>query len=72
MSKKAMLRLISGIMLVAAIVFVLCAFSAPNLGHAFYIGPLYIGAEIWRICYAVYVMIMITLFIASFLIKSAP
>ena len=70
MSKKKILRLTICIMLVVAIVFVLCALSAPNLGRAFYIGPFYIGAEVWRTFYAAYGIIIVTLFTASFFVKN--
>jgi cytochrome c biogenesis factor len=69
MSKKQKLRLISGIMFVIAVIFVLCALSAPNLGRAFDIGSFCIGAEVWRICYAIYALIMIGLFLASFFVS---
>jgi uncharacterized membrane protein len=69
MSKKLILRLISLIMLVIAVVFVLCALSAPNLGSTIYIGSYAFGAEQWRMCYAAYVVIMAALFVASFFVK---
>lgn len=69
MKKELRLRLLSGIMFVVAVIFVFCALSAPNLGRAFFIGPFYIGAEVWRACYVVYVMIMAVLFTASFFVR---
>ena len=66
MTKKRRLRLISCIMFVMAVVFVLCALSSPNLGRSFYIGPVCISAEIWRVCYATYALIMVGLFFSSF------
>ena len=69
MSKKVALRLASLIMLIIAVVFVICAISAPNLGKTVYIGSYAFGAEQWRVCYAVYVVIMVALFIVSFLVK---
>lgn len=56
-------------MLVIAIIFVICALSAPNLGHTIYIGSYEFGAEQWRICYAIYVIIMAALFISSYFVK---
>ena len=67
--KKQRLRIISFLMLAAAVIFVLCALSAPNLGTAFYLGSFRIGAAVWRVCYAVYALVMATLLIASFLVK---
>ena len=67
MRKK--LRYISLCMLLIAIIFVFCALSAPNLGRTLYIGNYEFGAEQWRMCYKIYVVIMISLFIGSFFIK---
>ena len=66
---KKKLRIISLAMFVIAIVFVVCALSAPNLGHAIHIGNYRFGAEQWRICYAIYVIVMVALFISSFFVK---
>lgn len=63
------LRFISFAMLAAAAVFVFCALSAPNLGQTVYIGSFAFGAEQWRICYAVYAVVMVVLFIVSFFAK---
>ena len=51
MKIKIKLRLISGIMLVVAIVFVFCALACPTLGKTIYIGDYAFGAEQWRFCY---------------------
>ena len=67
---KRKLRIISSIMCIIAIVFVLCVLSAPNLGHVIYIGSFQFGPEQWRVCYALYVIVMVTLFVTSFLIRS--
>lgn len=69
MSMKKRLRIISLTMLIIAIIFVLCALSNPQLGHAIYIGNFRFGADQWRVCYAIYVVVMIGLFIASFFVK---
>ena len=66
---KKKLRLISLTMLVIAVVFVLCALSAPNLGRTIYIGSYRFGAEQWRVCYAAYAIVMVVLFAASFFVK---
>ena len=55
MKIKTKLRLISGIMLVVAIVFVFCALACPTLGKTIYIGD--------------YAIVMVALFGASFVIK---
>ena len=66
---KRKLRTISLILLVIAVVFIACALSAPNLGQTIYIGSFRFGAEQWRICYAIYVIVTVTLFVASFFVK---
>ena len=63
------LRLASLCMFAAAAVFVLCALSNPTLGRTVMIGPFTFGVEQWRICYALYVLVMAGLFVASFLVK---
>lgn len=69
MTKKAKLRIISATMFAVAVIFVFIAVSNPTLGSTIYIGDFRFGAEQWRICYAIYALIMVTLFIASFLVK---
>lgn len=69
MKIKIKLRLISGIMLVVAIVFVFCALACPTLGKTIYIGDYAFGAEQWRFCYKIYAIVMVALFGASFVIK---
>lgn len=69
MKTRKILRWISLIMLIAAVIFVFCALSAPNLGSTIYIGSFAFGAEQWRVCYKLYVVVMIALFVASFFVK---
>lgn len=69
MKIKRMLKLISLLMFIVAVVFVFCALSCPTLGSTIYIGNFAFGAEQWRICYAIYFVIMSSLFITSFCIK---
>ena len=71
MSKKTVLRLISLVMFIIAVIFVFCAISAPNLGQTIYIGSFEFGAEQWRICYAIYAIVMVVLFIDSFFVKKS-
>ena len=68
MKKHKLLRWISLLMFVIAVVFVLCALSNPALGHTIYIGRFAFGAEQWRLCYAIYAVVMAGLFIASFFV----
>ena len=66
MKKKVLVfRLISGIMLIVAIVFLLYALTHPESGSVFYIGGVAIGSAVWRAFYTVYIGIMIGLFGAS-------
>lgn len=69
MSKKTILRLISLIMFIVAAVFVFVAVSVPTLGRTIYIGNLEFDAECWRICYGIYVAVMVIIFIGSFFLK---
>lgn len=69
MKTRRTLRLISMAMLVVAIIFVLCAVSSPSFGQVIYLGNVAFGSEQWRICYAVYVLIMVAIFIISLFMK---
>ena len=69
MSKKGILRLVSFIMLLVAVIFVFCALSNPGLGRVIWIGSFQFGPKQWRICYALYAIIMVGLFVASFFVK---
>ena len=69
MKKRTVLRLISLGMFVIAVIFVVCALSAPTLGRTFYIGSIAIGAEVWRVFYGVYAIAMVGLFVGSFFVR---
>lgn len=51
---------------VVAIIFIACALANPALGRTFYIGE--IGAEVWRVFYAIYAIIMGILFVTLFFV----
>ena len=70
MSKKVKLRLAALAMLIAAVIFVLCALACPTCGRVFTIGSLRIGSDFWRKCYAAYGIVMVGLFAASFFVKT--
>ena len=57
-------------MLIVAVIFVLCALSNPSLGKVFYIGSIKINADVKRAFYAVYVIVMVSLFGISFFVKN--
>ena len=67
---KKTLRIISGIMLVVAILFLFYAFMHPERGRGFYILGVPIGSNFWRAFYVVYTIVMIGLFIVSFFAKN--
>lgn len=69
MQPKTVLRIISLVMLIIAVVFVFIALSCPTCGSVFYIGSFRIGADIWRIFYAIYVIVMAFLFLLSFAVN---
>ena len=70
MKMQPLLRRISFVMLVVAVVFVFCALSNPALGRTIYIGSFAFGAEQWRVCYAIYLLVMAGLFLTSFFVKN--
>ena len=69
MNTKTILRLISLVMFVVAVIFVACALSCPTCGSVFYIGSIRIGADVWRAFYAVYALVMVLLFVLSFFVR---
>ena len=69
MKARGILRIISLLMLLAAVIFLFCALSCPTLGHTIDIGGFTFGAKQWRIGYLLYVLVMAGLFAASFLVK---
>lgn len=69
MDTRKLLRLISILMLIAAVIFVYCAVSCPTLGSVFYIGSVRIDADIKRVFYGCYIIVMALLFISSFFVK---
>ena len=69
MKLKRILRLISLVMLIIAVVFLAFALTHPEYGTVFYIGNLKIGSSILRGFYALYAIVTVALFGASFLVK---
>ena len=69
MKIRKLLRRISLAMLLIAVVFVFCALSNPALGRTIYIGSFAFGAEQWRVCYAIYTVLMVGAFLVSFFVK---
>lgn len=69
MNARRILRLISLVMFIIAVIFVFVALSCPTCGKTIYIGSFRFGAEQWRFCYAIYAIVMVLLFIISFFCK---
>lgn len=69
MKRRTRLRLISGGMLLIAVLFVLCALSNPQLGHVFYIGSFRVGVKECWVFYKLYAAVTVGLFLLSFLVK---
>lgn len=69
MEKRKILRFVSLGMLVIAAVFAAVAVQNPQMGTAVRIGAFTFGAEAWRVCYAVYLLVMAGAFAASFVRK---
>ena len=65
---KRMLRRIVFLMLAVAAVFLAVALSHPELGSTVHIGCIHIGSAVWRVFYAVYVIVMAVLLVISFFI----
>ena len=68
MKKGMVLRVISLVMFVVAVIFVACALANPAFGSVFYIGDIRIGSDVWRAFYAVYAIVMAILFVLSFFV----
>lgn len=66
MNRKTVLRLISILMFVAAVIFVLIAVSCPTLGRVFYIGSFRVDGDVLHMFYNIYLVIMVLLFLLSF------
>lgn len=68
MKARVILRVISLIMFVIAVIFVGIALSCPTCGSVFYIGSFRVGADVWRAFYKLYAIVMVLLFTLSFII----
>ena len=68
MRARLILRVISLIMFVIAVVFVGIALSCPTCGSVFYIGSFRVGADVWRAFYKFYAIVMAALFVLSFIL----
>lgn len=66
MNRRTLFHIISLVMLLAAVVFVLCAMACPTCGRTLYIGSIAIGADVWHACYTLYIAVMVGCFLFSF------
>ena len=69
MKTKTVLRTISILMLIVAVIYLSYALTHPEFGEVFYIGSFAVGPELWRLFYLVYAVIMAGLFAISFVKK---
>lgn len=69
MANRRKLRLISLAMLIIAIIFFSCALSNPTLGQVIVIGGFKLSTDFWYAGYAIYTIVMVTIFVASFFVK---
>ena len=69
---RRVLRYISPGLFIGAIIFVCCILANPGLGSVFYIGSFKLDVTVMRIFYAGYAIVMVLLFILSFVIKEKP
>lgn len=68
MKKRIVLRVISLIMFVVAVVFISAALANPGFGRVFYIGDFRVDSEVWHTFYNIYAIVMILLFVLSFFV----
>lgn len=68
MNARKILRRISLVMFIGAIVFLCFALGVPTLGSVFYIGKFKVDAEVKQLFYIIYALTMIGLFFVSFFI----
>lgn len=69
MNTKKFLRVTGVLMLIIAVIFVIAALGAPQLGRVFYIGAFKVDANVKRIFYLLYLIVAVTLLMASFVMK---
>ena len=69
MNTKKFLRVTGVLMLIIAVIFVIAALGAPQLGRVFYIGGFKVDASVKRMFYLLYLIAAVTLLIASFVMK---
>lgn len=67
MGRRRVLRGAGFAMLAIAAVFVAVAVQNPQLGTAVRVGRFTFGAEVWRVCYGVYLLTALGLLAVSFL-----
>ena len=68
MVAKTILRIISGIMFIVAVIFLSLALTHPEFGTVFYIGTWEVGSAVWRAFYVAYAITTILLFVLSFFV----
>ncbi len=66
MKAAILFRLIGGVMLAVAAVFLIFALTHPELGTVFSVGGVEIGSAVWRALYIIYAAVAAGLLAASF------
>ena len=69
MKTKTVLKTISILMFIAAVIYISYALTHPEFGEVFYIGNFAVGPELWRLFYLIYAVIMAGLFAISHIKK---
>lgn len=69
MKTKKILRTVSTVMFIIAVIFLSYALTHPEFGTVFYIGSFSVGLTLWRLFYLIYAVVTVGLFTASLVIK---
>ena len=69
MKTKTVLRTISALMFVVAVIYLSYALTHPEFGEVFYIGNFAVGPTLWRLFYLIYAVITAGLFAISYIKK---
>ncbi len=69
MSRRWTLRIISIVMFIVGFVFFWIAIHCPTLGVDIYIGSYEVTVEQVRLFYKLYIVVMIVLFVVSYIVK---
>jgi hypothetical protein len=72
MNIRLIMRVVGAVMLVAGVAFLVYAMvSTPTFGTVIYIGDIPFGAGLKQVCYVLYGIVAVALFVAPFFMKKA-